>query len=601
MIWICSLVIVFLFCVVDIVYVVYKVQIDVFKLVQLLLKDFLDILCYQDCDDISDEQLKFMMDIVGDQVCELIFIEGYFILVIKVSVQIEVGVEGKQVVCCIIISVDFGLCIEISLVDVSVIGLVVCDDQVIVVCLCEDWLLFVGQFFCQEDWSCVKNVGLEKLQQKKYVVVCIVSFEVCVDLDEYQVDLVVCYDSGLVFMLGFLQIIGMWCYLESIICNVNLFIVGEFYDVNCLLVLQWQIQNMLYFFNVIVVIDDDFEYFEQMLVKVQVIEFLIYCICVGVGYSIDIGVQVEGCYLYYNVFNKVYVFDSQLCLEQKCQYGVLLLVMLLDDKVFVNSINIFYDCIKFEGIDLCSQQVGFKCVCNSENYDIIYLFIYYCDELSQEDGSILFVNIIVMFGKYCVLVLGFVWLCCNVDDLIFLCKGNLLMLEVGFVFKGLLIDQSFLWLYGCFKQFFLVGKCDIVVLCVELGGVFIVGSVGVVLFLLLFCIGGNDLVCGYSYQSIGNEQNGIVYLIKYLVVGSLEYQCWFSENWGVVVFYDVGVVVDNWNNKIFYYGVGIGVCWCSLVGMFNLDLVYGIQKCQIWLYILLGIVFQCLGSICVVF
>jgi hypothetical protein len=134
----------------------------------------------------------------------------------------------------------------------------------------------------------------------------------------------------------------------------------------------------------------------------------------------------------------------------------------------------------------------------------------------------------------------------------------------------LLTDQSFSRLYGRFKQFVPVGRRDIVVLRAELGGVFTAGRAGAVPPSLLFRTGGNDSVRGYSYQSIGNEQNGTVYPTKYLAVGSSEYQRWFSEKWGAAVFYDMGAAADNWNNKTFYHGVGTGARWCSPVGTLNL-------------------------------
>jgi translocation and assembly module TamA len=281
-----------------------------------------------------------------------------------------------------------------------------------------------------------------------------------------------------------------------------------------------------------VAIDDDPAHPEQTPVKVQVTEFPAQRIRAGVGYSTDTGAQVEGRYSHYNVFNKAYVFDSQLRLEQKRQYGVLSLAMPPDEKAFVNSINSSYDRTKLEGIDLRSQQVGFKRARNSENYDTTYSLTYYRDELSQEDGSTLPANTIVTPGKHRALVPGFAWSRRNVDDPIFPRKGNLLTLEAGFALKGLLTDQSFSRLYGRFKQFVPVGRRDIVVLRAELGRVFTAGRAGAVPPSLLFRTGGNDSVRGYSYQSIGNEQNGTVYPTKYLAVGSSEYQRWFSEKLG---------------------------------------------------------------------
>lgn len=117
------------------------------------------------------------------------------------------------------------------------------------------------------------------------------------------------------------------------------------------------------------------------------------------------------------------------------------------------------------------------------------------------------------------------------------------------------------------------------------------GSLIGVLVLLLFCVGGLNLVCGYGYQSIGNSVDGFVLLIKYLMMGMVEYQYWFNCDWGVVMFFDIGIVIDVWGECVFYLGVGVGVCWCSLVGLINVDVVYGLCNYSVCLYLMFGIVF----------
>lgn len=88
--------------------------------------------------------------------------------------------------------------------------------------------------FCQLGWDKVKDDGLVVLQSKCYYVVKQMLLQVCVDLDESKVDLLVGYDSGLVYMLGLLEVQGLLCYLFSIINYVNLLCVGEDYLVDWL-------------------------------------------------------------------------------------------------------------------------------------------------------------------------------------------------------------------------------------------------------------------------------------------------------------------------------------------------------------------------------
>lgn len=591
MTWTRKLAIASLWCAAQTAHAAYKVDIEAPKPVQSLLKDFLDLSRYQDRDDISDEQLRFMMDTAGDQVRDLTATEGYFSPVTRVSVDSDAPSGDQPALKRVKITVDPGPRTSVASAEISVAGAGGEQDPQRVAQIKRDWLLAPGQPFRQEDWDKAKKNGLEKLQQKKYAAARIASSQARIDPDEHEADLSVRYDSGPAFTMGPLQITGTRRYPESIIRNVNPISVGEPYDADRLLALQRQIQNTPYFSNAIVAIDDDPEHPDLTPVKVQVTEFPTQRIRTGVGYGTDTGAQVEGRYSHYNVFGKAYVFDSQLRLEQKRQYGLLSLAMPPDGKAFVNSLNTSYDRTTLEGIDLRSQQIGFKRARNSENYDTTYSLTYYRDELTQENGATLPADTIVTPGKHRALVPGFAWSRRNVDDPIFPRQGNLVTLEAGFALKGVLTDQSFSRLYGRFKQFIPVGRRDIVVLRSELGGVFTTGSAGSVPASLLFRTGGNDSVRGYSYQSIGNEQNGTVYPTKYLAVGSAEYQRWFSQNWGAAVFYDLGAAADNWSNKTFYHGVGTGARWRSPVGTLNLDLAYGIQKHQIRPHVSLGIAF----------
>lgn len=57
------------------------------------------------------------------------------------------------------------------------------------------------------------------------------------------------------------------------------------------------------------------------------------------------------------------------------------------------------------------------------------------------------------------------------------------------------------------------------------------------------------------------------------------------------MFFDIGIVIDVWGECVFYLGVGVGVCWCSLVGLINVDVVYGLCNYSVCLYLMFGIVF----------
>lgn len=94
---------------------------------------------------------------------------------------------------------------------------------------------------------------------------------------------------------------------------------------------------------------------------------------------------------------------------------------------------------------------------------------------------------------------------------------------------------------------------------------------------LRFYAGGDNSVRGYALDSIGprdNEDN--VLGGRQLLVGSLEYEYRFRENWGAAVFVDAGDAFDD--APEFKVGAGIGLRWQSPVGPVKLDLAHGFEE-----------------------
>jgi translocation and assembly module TamA len=550
-----------------------------------MLETYLDLARYQSRDDISEDQLKFMLATAAGQVSELSSTEGYFSPVTSITVQDDGHLKVVKM------KVDPGQRTTVSSVDINVSGAVATEDPQRIAALRSSWSLPSGQAFRQEDWDAAKDQGLQILQKTRYAAARLADSQARVEADQQEAQLSANYDSGPAFTLGELQISGTKRYPAQIIRNVNPLSVGEPYSVERLLALQRQIQNTPYFSNAIVSIDDDPAHPNMTPVKVQVSEFPAQRIRTGVGYSTDTGAQVEGRYSHYNVFNRAWTFDSQIKLEQQRQYGMLELGMPPDSKSFVNSINTSQDRTTLEGVDLRSFRVGLKRARSREFYDTAYTLDYYSDQLQQENGAVLPPDTVTAPGTHHALVPGFSWARRDVDDLIFPRRGHLLSLQVGAALKGLLTDQTFTRINARYRLYLPVGKRDVMIFRTEGGAVFTKGSSSEVPASLLFRAGGSDSVRGYDYQSIGNVKDGIVYPDKYLFTASAEYQHWYTQQWGGAVFYDVGTAADNWSDKQFFTGTGFGVRYRSPVGVINADLAYGVQAKQFRPHISLGIAF----------
>lgn len=90
---------------------------------------------------------------------------------------------------------------------------------------------------------------------------------------------------------------------------------------------------------------------------------------------------------------------------------------------------------------------------------------------------------------------------------------------------------------------------------------------------LRFFAGGDQSVRGYSYQSLGPEnEDGDVTGGKHLLVGSVELERAIRERWGIAVFYDVGNAFNSFSNLDLFQGVGLGGRYYSPVGPIRLDL-----------------------------
>ena len=108
---------------------------------------------------------------------------------------------------------------------------------------------------------------------------------------------------------------------------------------------------------------------------------------------------------------------------------------------------------------------------------------------------------------------------------------------------------------------------------------------------LRFFAGGDRSVRGYSFQSIGPENNyGRVLGGSNLLVASAEVEHYFSRDWGIATFLDAGNAFDavDFQPKL---GTGIGLRWRSPVGMIRLDLgtpLHDSQRHGVMLHLVIG-------------
>jgi translocation and assembly module TamA len=563
----------------------YRLEIDAPKALAPLLAEHLDLARYQKREDLSEEQLNFLLATVDEQVRQLASTEGYFATVATATLRND---DAQKVVHLQVKANDRTL---ISTVDLYLVGAAAQETPSRLERMQKNWQLPVGSPFTQKAWDGAKEEVLQRLQARRFAAAKIMHSEASIDPVAHQAELAVQYDSGPVFTLGQLRVSGTRRYPETIIHHVNPLVVGEEYSVERLLELQRQIQATPYFSNVVIDIDNDPNQALLTPVRVHVTEFPAQRIRAGAGYASDTGAHIEGRYSHYNVFDRALVLDAQTKIEQKRQFGALSLAMPPDEKGYVNSVRTSFERTTLQGADLRSLRAGLQRARAQEKVDVAYSLDYYQDELQQSSGAVLSNQTSASPGKHQALVPGFSWTRRDIDNPVFPRRGNVVSVQAGFALKGLLTDQSFVRTYAHVRQYMPVSTRDLMIFRGELGMVLSKGGHSDVPASLLFRAGGTDSIRGYGYQSIGNAQNGTVYPTKYLLTAGAEYQHWFSGQWGSAVFYDVGSAADNLAEKTIYQGIGVGARWRSPVGPVNVDVAYGVQGGKIRPHISLGVAF----------
>ena len=167
----------------------------------------------------------------------------------------------------------------------------------------------------------------------------------------------------------------------------------------------------------------------------------------------------------------------------------------------------------------------------------------------------------------------------DADDLVYPRDGlaGTLMLRGGV--EGLGTDASFAQARATVSWFRGLGERNRLIVRGELGHTFTDELVAMPPSLRFFA-GGDRSIRGYAWREVGPRHlgpDGKLYALgaKNVATGSVEFEHYFTEQWGAAAFVDGGSAFDD--SPDWHTGVGAGVRWRSPVGPVRLDVAHGLD------------------------
>jgi translocation and assembly module TamA len=438
-----------------------------------------------------------------------------------------------------------------------------------------------GMPFRQADWEAAKLSVLRPLLAGAYPAARIAASEARVDPAAQSADLTMTVDSGPAFFYGQPVISGSQRYPESIVRNLNPARPGKPYRQQDLLDYQAALETSGYYAQATVRIEPDPALAAAVPIHVEVVERPEKRISVGAGISTDTGARVQASWLHRDILDRGMRLKLDARLETARQTGLTELAWPRTTGGYENSLGLQFKHEDIKGQETRSTVLAAKRSRTRGQIETTLSLQYQTEEQTVGD---------VVSASNQALSANYAWTQRTTGRAFYPRRGYVLSLQGGGAAEALLSDTSFIRLLGRHTQYFSAGDNGRLILRGELGSVLADTRDGIPTD-FLFRAGGDNSVRGYAYQSLGRTLEGGVASVRYLATGSVEYNYFFTRDWGMALFVDAGDAADSPGNLSPAFGYGVGARYRSPVGPVNLDLAYGEATDEFRLHFSLGVSF----------
>ncbi len=490
-----------------------------------------------------------------------------------------------------------------------------------------DWGLAVGRPFINGDWNRAKSSLLDQVSRHDFMLARMTDSAADVDVEAATVRLRVVVDSGPLVRLGPLRVEGLKRVPDKLVSRYVRYKEGDPYNQDQLVSWQQQLQRTAFFRGAFVSLEEPGgtepdisnqtsairdvaaatpggdarvtgaqrppappvdRYGEVTLpVLVRLNEAPPKRLATSIGLDSDVGPRLEMTYQQQVVFGQPLTLESGFGVDRLRQRAYADFHLPPDLNGNQDSIGVLADHSDIQGLNVMRFAVGATRFKESSagdgsrvNYETRYGLLLAHDHVKIDGGDTYNLPTLTATAE---------WLRRDVNDKYNPREGNLLVLGTG---AGVTLNggdpYTRLRLRG--QQWWPIGKLDFFTVRGEIGKVWasrdtqVPDDFG-------FRTGGARTIRGYSYMSIGADRGNAVVGAPTLLVGSVEYDHFFNERWGMGIFVDAGDAAQSFGDMRMAVGYGVGARVRTPAGPLFLDVAYGQRDHSVKVSFSLGIAF----------
>ena len=512
-----------------------------------------------DKDELSEERIRRLHAGATEEIQEALQPFGYY----RPLVRSELKQEGDQWIARY--EVDAGPALKVASVDLQVVGEGGDDPRFREIV--SDFPVKRGEDLFHPDYEEGKQALIELAAEGGYLDAAFQANQVRVDLERYQADVILHYDTGPRYRFGEVRF-NQDVLDPDLLTGYVTFKRGDPLDVNKVLELQNAISDSPYWSRVEVVTRQEQAQGLEVPIDVDLVPAKTMRFSGGLGYGTDSGPRARGAWELRRLNRRGHRAEAEIQASQiKQSLQTSYFIPGPFPRTDVISFNLGY---QREDTDTSLSETGLIGAQRTQSrggwreaLSLTY---------QREDFEVGLDE-----GVSNLLVPGASWERVKADDRIYATNGYRLRLGIQGAEGSLLSDSSFLQGNVQAKAIRTLGERNRIIGRAE------VGYTQTDEFRELpprfrFFAGGDQSVRGFAYQALGREDEaGNVIGGESLMVASLEYEIRFLEKWGAAVFYDTGSASESFGG-VLARGAGLGVRWRSPIGPIRADVAWGLSE-----------------------